>query len=172
MRRQDYIGLSHQQIFDVSAAAEFTKENLIVIGIYHSNLTCIFEYLTFFEKLLIKINDDGFDAVIMGDTNIDLLVKSSYKKLLYGILTVHNFVPFIDFPTREPGSSGTFLDHAYSNIQSSCVSASSITTHFSDHMVQRLCVTRSTRADDDSTIKRVYSMANKIHFCCALESVD
>lgn len=47
--RQDYIDLSHQQIFDVNAT-NILIENLIVVAIYYSNLASTSEYVTLFEK--------------------------------------------------------------------------------------------------------------------------
>lgn len=88
--RQDYCNLTQEQIFDV-CALHVLDDDILVVGIYHSNQTSHLDYLELFENLLCKVADDGLECVIMGDANINLLEKSNAQKQLVDILSSYNF---------------------------------------------------------------------------------
>ncbi|KAI5630862.1 reverse transcriptase (RNA-dependent DNA polymerase) domain-containing protein [Phthorimaea operculella] len=172
VNRPDYCDLSREQIFDVSAV-HLIDENLLIIGIYHSNLTSDKDYLVLFDNLLAKINDDKLSAIIMGDINIDYIKNSPTKRGLKDLLSLHQFSQVVNKPTRIDNESATLLDHAYVNILRDRVSAVCIETHWSDHEAQRLTVPRLAARPESVVIsKRVFSSKNKIAFADALESVD
>jgi hypothetical protein len=171
--RTDYCDLAREQIFDV-CAVQLLDYDLLVVGIYHSNLTSHSEYLKLFDSLMAKINDDKLTAIIMGDINIDLRVNTPTKRQLLDILAANGFVQHIEDVTRRDGESATILDHAYSNTGDDRTSGTCVTTHLSDHAAQRLTVPRPSRRGTRPVVirKRVYSTKNKTSFVTALESVD
>lgn len=170
--RQDYCDLSQEQLFDV-CAVQLVIENILVVGIYHSNQTDDSTYLKLFDNLITKITNEGLDAIIMGDIKINLLKNSKIKKELVDLLSKHNFCQLIEFPTRTEGGTGTLLDHVYSNLFEERVAGiAGVVTHLSDHDAQRLVISRNTAPTLKFIEKRSLSAANKINFASALESVD
>lgn len=170
--KQDYCDLSKEQVFDV-CAVHLVVENILIIGIYHSNQTNDSAYLELFENLLTKISSEGYNAVIMGDININLLKNTKIKKELVDILSRHNFCQLIDFPTRVDGDTSTLLDHVYSNLpEERFVAVAGVATHLSDHYAQRLTITRNTSPPPKFITRRSLTAANKLSFSCALESID
>ncbi|XP_061719991.1 uncharacterized protein LOC133527116 [Cydia pomonella] len=172
MDRLDYCELSQEQIFDI-CAIHLLDNDLLVIGIYHSNLTNHNEYLKLFEKLLTKIDNDKVTAIIMGDINIDLLNNTTIKKHLLDILSAHHFRQYVKKATRVDGDSATLLDHAYSNIRDARVSATCVITNLSDHMAQRLVVPQPAPHPRSAIVKkRAFSCNNRSMFVRSLECID
>ncbi|KAI5632155.1 reverse transcriptase (RNA-dependent DNA polymerase) domain-containing protein [Phthorimaea operculella] len=167
----DYSDLSQQQLFEV-CAVKLVDDNMLIVGVYHSNKTSHPLFVEHFEKLLSKINDDGLDTLVVGDTNINLLINSSNKDALLDVINACNFSQFVDGPTRITDTTATLLDHSYSNIRADRVSATIIDARLSDHTAQKTCITRTVPNRPEPQIQRKFTLANKINFGNELESVD
>lgn len=173
INKQDYCDLSQEQIFDV-CAVQLVKENILIIGIYHSNQTDDYAYLHLFEKLLNKISNECSDSIIMGDININMLINNKLKKQLKDILSRHNFSQLIKSATRVDGDTATLLDHVYTNLPEERVTAvSGVASNLSDHDAQRLSISCANAASPPHfKERRSLSAADKLNFGNALESVD
>ena len=81
--------------------------------------------------LMALINDQKSNALIMGDTNIDLLKCNNHPRTndyLDNIFSL-DFIPLITKPTRVTKSSATLIDHMYTN-NPSCENMSGIIYHY------------------------------------------
>ncbi|KAG7300119.1 hypothetical protein JYU34_015661 [Plutella xylostella] len=77
------------------------------------------DFPTFFSKLndLLSIHFvNNYNIIIMGDMNIDMLVKCPNSKLLSETLRQFGFKSLVNFPTRITDKSSTCLDHIYTNM--------------------------------------------------------
>ena len=92
-------------------------------------------FATTMTNLLESINDEHLNAIIMGDTNIDLLKYNTHEKTesyLNDIIS-NGFLPIITKPTRIARTSSTLLDHIYINSTTNYSQTGIIISDLSDH---------------------------------------
>ncbi|XP_037964839.2 uncharacterized protein LOC119691450 [Plutella xylostella] len=116
-------------------AAECVGLDLIVVCIYRQPKG---DLSLFYSKLneLFSLNTiQNYKVIIMGDININLLVKSTHSKCLIDIVKSSGFISVINFPTRITETSKTCIDHAYTNVlKSDILLNESINLNISDHL--------------------------------------
>lgn len=166
--------MSVEQVCEVSAV-RLIDIDFVIVCIYRSNLTHCNEFFPVFESLLDRIFDFKFAKLaIVGDFNIDTMVVSNHRKRLLDILSSHDLVNIVDFPTRISGSSCTSLDHVMVwRGAGGAALAAPVTTHLSDHLAVRTRMDCAQRDPPPITVTaRDMSRANKMRFVAGIRSID
>lgn len=159
-------------MFDVYATL-ISDYNVLVVGLYRSNLTNVDDFLDLLDALLTKINDDNYDAVIAGDTNIDYSVDSLSCRKFNDVLAAQKFTQHIKSPTRVAGTSATLLDHIFTNMDSDRVNACPVVSNLSDHYGLRASVSGFRKQRMLTHIqRRMITRSRKSDFATALSNFD
>ena len=130
--RNDILQLGEEIHFEI-CAIEVLNINTVYCCVYRSptgNVDIFFDKL---DQLLHIIHSKGQKAIILGDANINVDMTTNNSMELNNILTSHNYINIVDFPTRVQKDSSTIIDHCYTNMQNTVlinVNQNSISDHF------------------------------------------
>jgi hypothetical protein len=90
--------------------------NCIIIMIYRSSNGLLDDLFNCFDCILDKIIDSGKGIIVMGDININILVKGSDYKQLLDRANIYNLTITIKEPTRVTDSSAAGIDQIRTNL--------------------------------------------------------
>lgn len=115
--------------------------SFILVGLYRTPKHCfITPFLNKLDVLISVLNKVNKNIIIAGDVNIDVLKQSHEKIKLENVLSSHQMILTIDFPTRVSSSGGSAIDNIFTNLPKSNIQVSGIITELSDHDAQLLQV--------------------------------
>ena len=110
-----------------------------------------------FEKVLQKIHRHTKNkmAYIVGDFNQDLIKfdTDAHSQKLIDLTSSHGFVQLVSKPTRITDSSGTLIDHVYSNNIDNTLSCNILTLDLSDHLAIHTKTSLKTEGSSINIIK-------------------
>lgn len=161
---------SHVEICGI----ECIRMGMIVVCLYRPPSGDLTLFFTKLIQLLHILNSISLKIVIVGDMNINLLVKSKDTNELNDILISAGLKSIVKFPTRITKTTQTCLDHAYTNIpKRDCVSVKSIDFNISDHNGVLLSIKLPDSNLPNPTIfKRLFSELNINNFMNSLSLHD
>ena len=135
---QNTCGCSKCQIESKWISCKSNDQNIIIGGIYRHPKGDVDHFNNALKNTITHINENTL-AVVLGDTNIDLLQENDTKVNAYlNNFFEKNFIPCITLPTRITDHSATLIDHIFIKcpkkiIQNKC-SSGNLITDLSDHL--------------------------------------
>jgi hypothetical protein len=114
--------------------------NCIIIVIYRSPKGLLEDFFNCLDctRILDNIINNGKGIIIMGDININILVKGSDYKQLLDIANIYNLTITIKEPTRVTDSSATGIDQIMTNLPGYQYQAGVKHNLLSDHYAQEM----------------------------------
>lgn len=178
LERKEVSDLSIDSVFE-ACAVEYVGLGTIVICIYKPPTPPgeINNFKLFISKLNQLIDLPIFKqykVTILGDFNIDLLSKTTEKKVLLDTLKTTGMRALVSFPTRICKTTKTCIDHAYTNVPIEHVlSVEPYDMFVSDHkcIIVKLSITKTLQLNT-VTWKRMFSETNKHNFINSLFNYD
>jgi hypothetical protein len=119
--------------------------NCIIIVIYSSPKGLLEDFFNCLDCILDKIINSGKDIIIMGDVNINILVKGSDYKQLLDIANIYKLTITIKEPTRVTDSSATRIDRIMTNLPGYQYQVRVKHSLLSDHYAQEMEVYMNIR---------------------------
>ncbi|XP_047994390.1 uncharacterized protein LOC125232679 [Leguminivora glycinivorella] len=115
MERKEISALSVEMNIEL-CAIECIGADLIIVCIYRPPNGDVQLYLSKLSELLSMHAIKNYNVLLIGDINIDLMVKCNLNKNLNNTITQFGFRQLIKIPTRINNLSSTCIDHAFTNI--------------------------------------------------------
>ena len=114
---------------------ENEEEKRLIGVLYRSPNSDVNNFLTEFEIIIEKLQNEKKNVYLMGDLNLNLLNNDKNVKIrnLISILHSNNFLNTITKPTRVMGTSATLIDHIWTNNYLNCIKNGIFYEHISDH---------------------------------------
>ena len=105
----------------------------LICNVYRPPNGSLLTFCDTLKALLLQIDNlDSYDVFMIGDFNVNALVNSPEKNLLYESMDQFNFTQLINMITTTSGSN-TCIDLIFSNCQD-IVSSGPLNIHVSDHL--------------------------------------
>ena len=126
------------------------------------------------KNTITHINENTL-AVVLGDTNIDLLQENDTKVNAYlNNFFEKNFIPCITLPTRITDHSATLIDHIFIKcpkkiIQNKC-SSGNLITDLSDHLPNFTFFDFKVQTPKNRPLTRIFTQSKINNFTAALAS--
>ena len=89
---------------------------MMVLGLYRPPSSVVREFIDEVHSILMENFSNYVNMIIAGDFNIDLNSNTNYYGYFIIMLVEMSFVPLITEPTRCTDTSGTHIDHIWSNM--------------------------------------------------------
>lgn len=138
-----YVGQSVEFTFECSAIS--FKKTTILLCVYRSQMGDVNAFIAALSDIVGGIISRGCSTLILcGDFNIDSLVKSPDRTILFDVFNSYNLTSLINEPTRvacraDGVMSASGLDYLVTNIQKANItSCDNFYPGFSDHHAQLL----------------------------------
>lgn len=116
----------------------FKSIQIVVVGIYRSPSSNVFEFLEKLNLLVLRILHKFKYIVIAGDLNINILKDSTESREFKSLIRSHGITYTVDFPTRYCDTTQTCIDNILTNIPKKMLQVEGLVTHLSDHDAQIL----------------------------------
>ena len=145
-------------------------QDLLIGVIYNPPNRSQREFLDEFEQVLHSIFLSKRRCLILGDININTLVKSTIAKEYLNLIHSEGFIPLIFEATRITETTISCIDHIHSNFVSSSTSGS-IAIEIADHLpVFTLSYDPTLNPFPDTVEIRDFKRFDKIAFCDGLRN--
>ena len=171
---QNTCGCSKCQIESKWISCKSNDQNLIIGGIYRHPKGDVDHFNNALKNTISHINDNTL-AVVLGDTNIDLLQENDTKANAYlNNFFEKNFIPCITLPTRITDHSATLIDHIFIKcpkkiIQNKC-SSGNLITDLSDHLPNFTFFDFKVQTPKNRPFTRLFTQSKIDNFTAALAS--
>lgn len=168
--RKDICNKAVIQLCECAAVElNINSRRFIIICIYKPPQANPGEFLTILEEMIEPICAENCDIFVVGDFNIDCSVNSATKLKFVSLLESFNQKQTIFQCTRVSDHSKTLLDNIFTNVE--CIKSQTINYHVSDHLGQIVSFLVDKQINNFS-LKRNFSMGNKLNFANRLREVD
>ena len=155
-------------------SCKINDQNVIIGGIYRHPKGDVDHFNNALKNAISQISNNTL-AIILGDTNIDLLQENEAKVNAYlNNFFENNFIPCITLPTRITDHSATIIDHIFIKcpkklIQNKCSSGNFI-TDLSDHLPNFTFFDIQTQTPKDRPFTRLFTQSKIDKFYESLAS--
>lgn len=145
----------------------FQSIQIVIVGIYRSPSSNVFEFLVRLNLLVLRISRKFKNIVIAGDLNINILEDSKESREFKSLIRSHGIAYIVDFPTRYCETTKTCIDNILTNIPKNMLQVEGLVTHLSDHDAQTLVIDlpiSNVTTNNVTYYKRKFSDSNKALF--------
>ncbi|KAG8292335.1 hypothetical protein J6590_042570 [Homalodisca vitripennis] len=140
--------LLQEKVFEYCMTKFKIEQNYItLICIYRSPIRC--NEHNFLERLELLLNcllKNNSNIIIVGDFNINVLVRDVSYTNFVNVLTAFNLKYLVDFQTRITTTTSTAIDNCISNIPN--LVTTGIITELSDHDPQNTEIKKNTEKNN------------------------